>query len=467
MDRNLEKLTYFLVACALILAIQSPSAAQQLPPRNNTKLMAPTPPMGWNSWDSYGETITEAQVRANSEWMAKHLKQFGWQYVVIDEGWYVANPGAKPADVKFAMDDNGRFVPTVDRFPSAAGGAGFKPLADYIHSLGLKFGIHILRGIPREAVAKKLRIELSPYTASEAADTSDTCPWNSYMYGVQLAPSGQAYYDSIIQLYASWGVDFIKADCIGDHPYKLDEIHMLSLAMKMSGRGMVLSLSPGPTALDKADEVSFFAEMWRISDDFWDHWGPLPDKDKAWSQGVLAQFAATAKWASFQQPGRWPDADMLPVGHLGPHPGDGGEARMTKLTHDEQVTMMTLWCIFRSPLMMGGDLPSSDEWTTKLLTNPEVLAVDQHSKDRRPVISTDSAAVWTARPDDGYGYYVAAFNLSDTEQTLTYDWTGLELPKSIYAVRDLWDLRDMGNADTLTVKLRPHAAVLYRVVGKP
>ena len=252
MLRPLQSLS---IVWVLTSAMLLPAAAQQLPPRDQ-KLKAPTPPMGWNSWDSYGETITEAQVRANADWMAKHLKQFGWQYVVIDEGWYVANPGAKPEDVKFSLDDNGRFIPVVDRFPSAADGAGFKPLADYVHSLGLKFGIHILRGIPREAAAKNLPIAVSPYTATEAAVTDDTCPWNTFMYGVQTAPSGQAYYNSIAQLYASWGVDFIKADCISDHPYKIEEIYMLSLAILFSGREMVLSLSPGPTALDKAGEVS-------------------------------------------------------------------------------------------------------------------------------------------------------------------------------------------------------------------
>jgi len=463
----LRSLQNLLVVCFLISAASSSAAAQQRPQYDAKKLLAPTPPMGWNSWDSYGESINEAQVRANAEWMAKHLKQFGWQYVVIDEGWYVANPGAKPEDVKFSLDDNGRFVPVVDRFPSAANGAGFKPLADYVHSLGLKFGIHILRGIPRDAVAKNQRIALSPYTASEAAVADDTCPWNTFMYGVQNAPPGQAYYDSIFQLYASWGVDFVKTDCISDHPYKPEEILLISFALRQSNRDIVLSLSPGPTALDKAGEVSLYAEMWRIADDFWDHWGPLPGKDKAWSQGVLAQFGWTAKWAAFHQPGRWPDADMLPLGRIGPHPGDGGPPRNTNLTKDEQVTMMTLWSIFRSPLILGGDLPSSDEWTTKLLTNPEVLAVDQHSKDHKPVISTESAVVWTAKPEEGPGYYVAVFNLADKEQTLTYDWTELELSKSAYAVRDLWNSQDLGKAAMLKVTLRPHAAVLYRIIAKP
>ena len=467
MKLSAEKLALILIACALILTTYSPAMAQQLLTRDNSKLLAPTPPMGWNSWDSYGEGITEDEVRANADWMAEHLKQFGWQYVVIDEGWYVLNPGAKPGEVKFAMDDTGRYIPVVSRYPSAEHGAGLKPLADYIHSLGLKFGIHILRGIPREAVAKNLPIAGSLYRAAEAADTSDACPWSTYNYGLKNSPAGQSYYDSIATLYAGWGVDFIKADCISDHPYKGDEIRMLSAALQKSGRTMVLSLSPGPTSLQKAKEVAKYSEMWRISDDFWDHWAPLPEKDKAWSQGVLAQFGWTAKWASFQQPGKWPDADMLPLGRIGPHPGDGGEPRDTRLTHDEQVTMMTLWCIFRSPLMMGGDLPANDEWTTKLLTNPEVLAVDQHSSNHRPVISTDSAVVWTARPEDGRGYYVAVFNLADKERTLAYDWTQLDLPKSTYAVRDLWNSHDLGDATTLKVTLRPHAAAIYRVSAKP
>jgi hypothetical protein len=421
--------------------------------------------MGWNSWDSYGETITEDQVRATAEFMAKNLKQFGWQYVVIDEGWYLQNPGAKPADLKFAVDENGRFIPTVNRFPSAVNGAGFKPLADYIHSLGLKFGIHILRGIPREAVAQKMGIANSPYTAGEAAVEGDTCPWNAYMYGVQAAPSGQAYYTSIAKLYASWGVDFIKADCISDHPYKPDDIRMLAYAISFTGREIALSLSPGPTATENADEVADFSEMWRISDDFWDHWGPVPGKE--WSQGVQSQFGWTAKWASFHRPGRWPDADMLPLGHIGPHPGDGGPVRNTNLTHDEQVTMVTLWCMFQSPLIMGGDLLSPDEWTMKLLTNSEVLAVDQHAIGRHPVITTENAVVWTSKPEDGRGSYVAVFNLADKEQPLAYDWAQLGLPKGAYSIRDLWNSKDLGDAAALRVTLRPHASVLYRVFARP
>jgi len=433
-----------------------------LPAAAGDAALAPMPPMGWNSWDSYGRTITEAQVKANALWMAKHLKRFGWQYVVVDEGWYIPNPEGQPQDYKFLLSTDGRFIPAPGRFPSAENDAGFRPLADYAHALGLKFGIHIIRGIPREAVAKNLPIADSPFHAQDAADTSDTCPWNDYNYGVKSSAAGQAYYDSIMQLYASWRVDFIKADCIADHPYKPDEIRMLAQAIKKTGRPMVLSLSPGPTALEHADEVANSAEMWRICDDFWDHWGPWEKHD--WSQSLYQQFATTAKWATYAAPGKWPDADMLPLGHLGPDPGDG-ELRETRFTHDEQRTMVTLWSIFRSPLIMGGDLVSADRWTESLLTNPEVIAVDQHSRNNHPVIDTNQVAVWLAQPDRGKGYYLAVFNLEDNEQTVHYEWKDLGLTEASYRVRNLWSRKISGLAPSLTVKLKPHASELYRLNG--
>jgi alpha-galactosidase len=433
-------------------------------------VVAPTPPMGWNSWDSYGRTITEAQLQANARWMAKHLKRFGWQYVVIDEGWYVSNPENKPEEYEFQLSDDGRFVPAPGRFPSAVNGSGFAPLADYVHSLGLKFGIHIIRGIPREAVAKNLPIAGSLYHAADAADQTDVCPWNAYNYGVKNNEAGQAYYDSIMKLYASWHVDFVKADCIADHPYKPDEIRMMANAIKKTGRPMVLSLSPGPTALENAGEVAKYAEMWRICDDYWDHWGPWEKHD--WSQSLHQQFATTAKWAPHVAPGGWADADMLPLGHLGPHPGDG-ELRETRFSKDEQRTMMTLWSIFRSPLIMGGELTSADKWTASLLTNPEVIAVDQQSRENRAAVSTDTTAVWVARPAYQFSeersakqnYYLAVFNIGDVDRTIHYEWKELGLRDGRYKMRDLWERKGAGSASSLTVTLRAHASALYRITG--
>jgi len=439
-----------------------------LPASAGDATLAPTPPMGWNSWDSYGRRINETQFRATADWMAKHLRKYGWRYVVIDDGWYVFNVEEDSKDSKFLLDEHGRFIPVPTRFPSSANGAGFKAIADYFHSRGLKLGIHIIRGIPREAVAKNLSIADSPYHAADAADQSDACPWNTYNWGIKNNEAGQAYYDSIVKLYASWGVDFIKTDCIASHPYKPDEIRMLASAIKKSGRPIVLSLSPGPAAIENAGEIAKYAEMWRICDDFWDHWGPWPGQE--WSTGLYQEFAITAKWARYVRPGSWPDADMLPLGHLGPSPG-AGDPRDTKLTKDEQRTMMTLWSIFRSPLIMGGDLLSMDKWTTSLLTNPEVIAVDQHSAENRGVVNTENTAVWIARtgmfndipPED---YYLAVFNIGDSEQTVHYEWKDLGLSGASYKLRDLWRRKNSGKAAALSVKLAPHASVLYRLEGK-
>jgi alpha-galactosidase len=448
--------------CVGLLAIASAlNVVAQSARTNDPPALAVTPPMGWNSWDGYGTTINEADFKANADWFAEHLKPSGWQYVVIDMEWFVTNPVAEGNSKTFQynMDGYGRYIPPPSRFPSAANDAGFKPLADYVHSLGLKFGIHILRGIPKQAVASNLPIAGSSYHAADAGDTSDSCSWNFDNYGIgENKPGGQAYYDSIAQLYASWGVDLIKVDCISSRPYKGDEIRMLSAALQKAGRPIVLSLSPGPAPIEKADEMSKYAQMWRISNDVWDVW----HSTKNYPQGVGDQFAKVAKWASLPRPGHWPDADMLPVGRLGPAPG-WGQARETRLTHDEQRTLLTLWSIFHSPLMIGGDLTSADEWTTALLTNPEVIAVDQHSTDSRLVSTTDKAVVWLGKPSSANGHYLAVFNVSPDPQKLHFNWKDLGLGAAEYQVRDLWEHKDLGSARLLDLTLPSHACVLYRL----
>jgi hypothetical protein len=440
-----------LAACALACA-----------PRASLADVAATPPMGWNSYDAYGTTVTEAQFRANARWMSQHLARYGWRYAVIDAEWFVPEPvasGSGAPGALFVLDKYGRYVPALNRFPSAANGTGFKPLADYVHSLGLKFGIHILRGIPREAVARNLPIQGSPYTAAEAADVHSPCPWNPDNYGVDPhGPAGQAYYDSIARLYASWGVDLIKADCIASHPYAGEEIRMLSTALAASGREMVLSLSPGPAPIAEAAAFRRYSNMWRISNDVWDLWQGAAD----YPQGVSQQFPRAARWAPLAGPGHWPDADMLALGYLGPAPGLG-KPRETRLSHAEQRAYVTLWCVARSPLFMGGNLTRVDRWTEGLLENPEVIAVDQRASDAHQALARDGFIVWVSKPDSGGGWYVAAFNTQPRPRTLTVDWRALELPAASYELRDLWQHRDRGVASTLTVRLDAHGAALYRI----
>jgi hypothetical protein len=427
----------------------------------SAQLIAPTPPMGWNSWDSYGLTITQEEFLANANYIATNLRVHGWQYAVVDEGWYLQNPDAKPGQFRFTMDAYGRYAPATNRFPMVANDDGFASLAQNLHARHLLFGIHVIRGIPREAVAKNLPIAGSKFRAADAANKTDTCAWNTDNYGVAANPAGQAYYESLAALYASWGVDLVKIDCISS-PYKGDEIRMFSDALRKTTRPIVLSLSPGPTPIDEIAELRKYSQMWRISGDVWDHWQQWPKQE--WSQGLLAQFGLTAKWAPLVEPGHWPDADMLPLGYLGPRPGQG-KARQSAFTTDEARTLMTLWCIFRSPLMMGGNLLHMDEGTRALLTNDEVLAVDQHSNGGRQILNDGNKIIWAARGDKAGLVYLAVFNAGDTAQTIEYPLQSLGLSSVSFAIRDLWEHKDLGAADRIHVSLQPHASTMYRLTA--
>ncbi|HEU4637039.1 MAG TPA: glycoside hydrolase family 27 protein, partial [Edaphobacter sp.] len=379
------------------------------------KVLAPTPPMGWNSWDSYGLTIDEQQFRANVEVMATRLKSVGYQYAVVDEGWYLLNPQRKKGEAfLYRTDRFGRYQPALNRYAGAKDDIGFKPVSDYVHSRGLKFGIHIIRGIPKQAVAQNTSIAASNFHASDAADTTDTCPWNPDNYGVKDNAAGQAWYDALIKQYAAWGIDYIKVDCISSHPYKGDEIRMIHRAIVKSGRPIVLSLSPGPAPLDKAEELAANAQLWRISADMWDRW-ERPSDVKV-HQFLKDQFAVIASWVPHVKPGSWPDADMLPLGTLEPVPG-WGKPRKTDLTPDEQKTLITLWSIARSPLFIGANLTELDDETARLLTNPEVIAMDQHGHDQHVLFQHDNLVAWTSKSARGT-QYLALFNLGETPRSV-------------------------------------------------
>ncbi|MGA3102064.1 MAG: glycoside hydrolase family 27 protein [Terracidiphilus sp.] len=433
---------------------------------------APTPPMGWNSWDSYGLTIDEDQFKANATVLAS-MQQYGWKYAVIDEGWYMANPAGHTLEEKnYLWDANGLLIPVSTRFPSAANGAGFKPIADWLHAQGLKFGIHIVRGIPRQVVAANLPIAGSTFRAADAADTTSPCPWDAGNWGIKDNAAGQAYYDSMIRLYASWGLDFLKVDCVSDHPYRPTEIRQIAEAIRKSGRPIVLSLSPGPTQLDHAAEVQKYAQMWRIADDHWDGWTFPRQPDTEFPMGVRDMFDRLAQWYAYTNPGSWPDADMLPEGWLGPNPG-WGEVRQSRLTHDEQRTEFTLWAITRSPLIFGGNLTRLDDFTRSLLTNQSVLFVDQYATYSRPVDPSalgpgfENARVWRAsigQPGDrGYAEYFAFFNLAGEPVTLRANWQQLGLDSKKHIARNVWDDSTAKESKDISETLPPHGSAFLEV----
>jgi len=464
-DFRMARIRVFLaVVIVLVLSSATPATAQSV---------APSPPLGWNSWDAYGLTIDEADYRANATALAG-LRQFGWEYAVIDEGWYMENPfGRKVEADKYVWDGNGILIPAVSRFPSSAAGAGFKPLADWVHAKGLKFGIHIVRGIPRGVVKQNLPIAGSTFHATDAADMNSPCPWDEGNWGVTDNAAGQAYYDSMMKKYAAWGLDYIKVDCISDHPYRPTEIDQIAKAIRKTGRPIVLSLSPGPTSLDNAAEVAAHAQMWRISDDHWDVW-TAEHKPGAgeFPFGTRDAFDRLAKWVPYVGPGSWPDEDMLPFGWLGPHPG-WGEARQSRLSPDEEKTEYTLWAVARSPLILGANLTKLDAYTRSLITNQTLLFIDQASSFSRPVEATglpagfENARVWRATINTpgarGYAEYYAFFNVDSKPVTLRATWKELGLDNGKHAAEDAWTTETGKVSKDISVTLPAHGSTVVEV----
>lgn len=422
--------------------------------------LAQTPPMGWNSYDTFGDSVTESETIANASWMQAHLLRDGWNTIVIDFRWYDPKPTGddrllNPTRTGAALtaDEWSRLLPAPDRFPSATNGLGFKPLADELHAMGLKFGIHVMRGIPRQAVLANTKI-MGGFSAADAGDTNDKCPWCPDMFGVRSNAAGQAWYDSCAQLWASWGVDYIKVDDLSQ-PYHTAEIEMIHRALAKVDRPIVFSTSPGPTSVKHAAHIAANANLWRISGDFWDRWPKLN-----------AQFDLLARWqaASVGGPGHWPDADMIPLGHIAIRSKLGGSPHWTHFTRDEQLTLMSLWALAPSPLMLGMNLPDNDDWTTALLTNPEVCALNQDPLGRpavRVAVPGVPAEVWTRELSHswfGHRHAVGLFNRTDQPMSVNLAWSSLGLKNP--HVRDLWLRLDLGKQTKFAVDLPPHGCVL-------
>ncbi len=444
----------------------------------NKNSFALTPPMGWNSYDYYDTTVNEEQVKANADYMAANLRQFGWEYVIVDIQWYAYGAGTM-RDLhqyipfsRLEMDEYGRLLPCLERFPSAANGAGFKPLADYVHSLGLKFGIHIMRGIPRAAAEKHLPVLGTDRTADEVANPSSICGWNPDMYGLREGmAASQAYYDSLMALYAEWGVDYVKCDDIcntsiyRENQYSAaHEIEMLHAAIEKCGRPIVLSLSPGPALIEKAWHYEKYANMWRITDDFWDNWDLL-----------VNMFWRCELWQNHVKEGCFPDCDMLPLGKVGM--GFKNE-RTTNFTKAEQVTMMTLWCIFRSPLMLGAEMTKMDDWTLSLLTNEEVLELLKDGHHGIQIERDKTHAVWAGWDEKDGSVYAALFNLGEEEAEISvtaediaealpsrFGNAFLEKCSGEISLKELWTKEEKTcSCGVIASAVEKHGAKLFRVL---
>ena len=433
----------------------------------NEAAVSQTPPMGWNSYDCLNHSATEEQVKAAADYMAEHLKKYGWEYICIDWAWYfTGNEYGQPNQKNgftppLAIDEYSRVLPDPAKFPSSADGKGFKPLADYIHKKGCKMGIHLMRGIPRQAVAANSPIKGSTEKANDIADKVNVCAWLNLMYGLNMDnPASQTYLNSLFELYASWGIDFVKVDDLinpyGAPAFRTSEIEGYRKAIDNCGREMVFSTSPGATPTSNASQIRQYANQWRMANDLWDNWDNLN-----------TMFDLADSWYTHAGPGHWPDADMIPIGRLNKH-GPTGSERWSNLSGDEKHTMMTLWCIARSPLIWGGNLVENRAEELELMQNTEVIAVNQKSANSRPVVK-GNMPVWCADIPGTNDRYVALFNRggSSTNVTVKFSDIGMTGSDTVH-VRDLWEKEDKGAfTGSFSIPVPSHGCGLFKMTGKP
>lgn len=379
---------------------------------------AATPPMGWNSWDCYYSSVTEKEVLQNAQYLVDNdLVRHGWEYVVVDIRWYCNHPSLgggnynQRGDQDYVLDEYGRYLPSPTRFPSCMVGGknmGFRALADKIHQMGLKFGIHIMRGVPKNVVGSNYKLKGSEQTpwSQVYEGTTSPCTWLKDNLLVRNNAAGQQYYNSIMDLYAEWGVDFLKIDDLS-RPFYTDEIHMIRKAIDQTSRPIVLSLSPGKTKYEYAEECLQNANMWRMMDDLWDNW-----------THVDAVFNEAHAWENITRPGNYADCDMLPLGQIAMTVADAGytaadKGRWTNLSQNEQLTMMTLWGICHSPLFFGGEMTKNDAFTLSLLNNEEYHQMHKYGQDAHQLWADEDLGrvVWTSHIGDTR--YLAMFQRND------------------------------------------------------
>jgi alpha-galactosidase len=461
-----------LLACTNILNSQE----------NNTEKLAQTPPMGWNSFDSYGVYLYEKAAMQNLEAFAEKLKPHGYEYFVIDAGWFgefELQPGTiYPAEKhakKMNFNEYGLLQPSETYFPN-----GLQPIIDRCHELGLKFGLHLMRGIPREVVRLDLPVKGTNYTADDIADTTSICVWNDQNYGVDMSkPGAQEFYNSLINQMAEWRVDFIKYDDLVPFP---EEIKGIAKAIEQCGRPMVYSLSPGNGADPNHIEAFKTAHMLRVTADIWDE-----------QKGIDAAFEAWRKWQGKEEPGFWIDMDMIPFGQLqlmSPKPegvrGDESKAELIKkmeagelenfellsgkgfhrrseFTKDQMYTFITLRALAASPLMMGGDLPTLDDFSLKLITDQDMIACNQNGVMGHLVYEKNGIEIWNTPKKNSEDGWIGIFNRTPEINaiTLKVEDLGLGATQS-YELENIWKESKVSGLD---FSIQPNGVVFIKYTG--
>jgi hypothetical protein len=399
------------------------------------------PPMGWSSWSSLHGNISEAKIEAEALSMHQNLQRYGFQYVNVDAGW---NKG---------VDANGRDTWDTTKFPN-----GIAPVAKYVHSLGLKFGIYLVPGVPAAAVTANSPILGTPYHISDIIDPSQ--PGNTANQGAAKIdfskPGAMAYVQSQVNLLASWGVDYVKMDFVGPGGGRVaadnrPDIMAWHTAIQRSHRQIHLELS-NSLSFANAAVWEQNSNGWRIEGDVecYSHCVGLTN----WNVRVSLRFNDVPKWLPYAGPGHWNDLDSLEVGN---------GTTIDGISADESQSMMTLWSIESAPLLLGTDLTKPlDPADMTLLSNREVIGVDQAGHPAHPVSQATPQQVWFAKNPNG-SYTVALFNLGTAPATVTANWSDLGFTGGAF-VRDLWSHSNLGVVSgSFSATLASHASRLLTV----
>lgn len=445
-----------------------------------TKL-AETPPLGWNSFDSYGVYLHEKAALENLEAFAEKLAPYGYEYFVIDAGWFgefqlqegTLFPQEKHAE-KVNINEFGLLQPSFTYFPN-----GLQAIIDRCHELGLKFGIHLMRGIPREAYQQNTPVKGTKYFARDIADTINTCVWNHQNYGIDMSkPGAQEFYNSLINQMAEWGVDFLKYDDLVPFP---KEVEAVAKAIAQCGRPILLSLSPGSNVKEDAIDFYKMGNMLRVTPDIWDD-----------QMGIDLCFDAWRKWTGYEQSGFWIDMDMIPFGQLqlmSPKPEqlsgkeskteikqliDDGELtnitllagkgwnRWSEFTKDQMYTFITMRAMAASPLMIGGDLPTLDSFSLKLVTNTEILACNQNGVMGQLIYEKEGIEIWKTPEKGTENGWFGVFNRTKIPKSIDFSREILELDEeNDYNFQNIWHNNILN--DTI-IEVNPNGVMFVRYI---
>jgi hypothetical protein len=435
----------------------------------SNKDLAATPPRGWNSFDSYGVYLHDRAARENLEAFEEKLKPYGYNYFVIDAGWFgefELKEGTMIPAEKHAEDVNinkyGLLQPSNTYFPN-----GLKPIIERCHELNIKFGLHLMRGIPRKAYRLDTPIKGSEYSARDIADTTSICRWNHQNYGIDMdKPGSQQFYNSLVNQMADWGVDFLKYDDIVPYPR---EVEAVAKAIEQCGRPIVLSLSPGGHVEQKNIEFFKKGNMLRVTHDIWDE-----------QKGIDQCFAAWKKWQGEEEPGFWIDMDMIPFGQLQlmSPPGKDkskdvmskgdialagkGVNRWSQFTRPQMETFMTMRALAASPLFMGGDLPTLDSLSYAIITDPYMLACNQNGIMGSLVSKKDNIEIWETPEKDSKNGWIGIFNRSDIERVFSVDKNMLKLEFQDYKFFDIWQKKRVDLPETF--QIQPNGVVFLQYI---